>query len=106
MNYVLLMRQSGEGCDYTIGCGYKWLQFSAEHIEEATARAKQTVRDHGWRGDGVSEALLVPASELVNLGTLLDVEDTQAESDADQATLQQKELADRKAYEELKKKFG
>lgn len=37
MKYFLWLKQSGEGCDYTIGCGSKLLEVEAETPEAAKA---------------------------------------------------------------------
>ncbi len=103
--YILLMRQAGEGCDYTIGCGYKWQPFLAESTEGAIEKAKQIVRDHGWGDDRATEAVLVPASDLVDLAPLLDAEDAQAKVAEAAIAAERKELAERETFERLKKQF-
>jgi hypothetical protein len=39
MKFYLWMRQSGDGCDYTIGCGQRLVKLEAETIEQARVAA-------------------------------------------------------------------
>ncbi len=104
--FCLVMRQSGEGCDYTIGCGFRWEILHADTPEEALSSAKGVVLYHGWSKDGVSEAFLLPADAMVNLGPLLDAD--RAEEAAERAASDRAaaEAAERSEYERLRGKFG
>lgn len=106
MMYLLLMRQPGQGCDYTIGCAQKWQLFSSTP-ETVFVEAKQMVRDHGWGGRDprVSEAYVIPAEGLVNLAPMLNAEDEAERERVAQQEHQQKETDERAAYERLKQKF-
>ena len=41
MNYVLIAKQKGIGCDCTIGCGISYHEFEAEDDVDAVAKAKE-----------------------------------------------------------------
>jgi hypothetical protein len=43
MKYIAILRQDGEGCDYTIGCGVNTIQFEAENALEAGKKLKLIV---------------------------------------------------------------
>jgi len=43
MIYYALIKQVGEGCDYTIGCGRNWKRLEATTLEEATQEALTSV---------------------------------------------------------------
>ena len=38
-NWICVMVQDGEGCDYTIGCGYRIKTFDAPDLDSAKAKA-------------------------------------------------------------------
>lgn len=39
MKFLVCEKQSGEGCDYSIGCGMKYSLIEADSIEEAQEQA-------------------------------------------------------------------
>ena len=41
--YILVIKQKGEGCDYTIGCGQTSVLLNASSYEEAKQESKQTI---------------------------------------------------------------
>ena len=40
MQFALWLKQEGEGCDYTIGCGNKLVQLRSQTVEEAHEESK------------------------------------------------------------------
>lgn len=46
LKYVVIMKQKGDGCDYTIGCGINFEIFEAENAGDAMMKAKEL-----WLGD-------------------------------------------------------
>jgi hypothetical protein len=104
--FCLVMRQSGEGCDYTIGCGFRWEIVHADALEEALSFAKDTVLSHGWGPDCVSMAFLLPADGMVDLGPLLDADKAAEAAEAASRDRISSEARERAEYERLKGKFG
>lgn len=49
--YALLLRQNGEGCDYTIGCGLRVHPLHATTVEAARAEAIALFKDDEYRLD-------------------------------------------------------
>jgi hypothetical protein len=47
MRFVLLMKQRGEGCGYMIGCGYRYVFFDAEDMDDALYKARMPRQDGG-----------------------------------------------------------
>lgn len=77
MKFCLVTKQRGEGCDYTIGCGYRWEFFEVGPSESAVDVAVARVREQGWRDTSenhVNQAFLVPADDLVDLAPFLDAD--------------------------------
>lgn len=68
MKFIAILRQEGEGCDYTIGCGVNTIQFEAENALEAGKKLKLIVFEnynhdeaklkslHYYQVDGTYEA--------------------------------------------------
>lgn len=55
MKYFLYRRQSGEGCDYTIGCGSKLEQLEAISMAEAIDQVVGLTSEN-WKDDLVEDA--------------------------------------------------
>jgi hypothetical protein len=49
MKFLILFRQSGEGCDYTIGCGRAWIEVDADDASGADAAVMRWLEDRGDR---------------------------------------------------------
>jgi len=47
MKFYLWLKQSGEGCDYTIGCGQRLVLLNAETMEQARTEADKTMEYYG-----------------------------------------------------------
>lgn len=109
MKRFVLIQKSGEGCDYSIGCGLAWEIVEAEDRATAVEKLLHIAvhgEDGGWFNEyqeneifnawlfevpyGVPEAML-PVSDWRDLWLNLRAADTDAE---------------RAEYERLKKKFG
>ncbi len=103
MSYYLYMNQSGEGCDYTIGCGQKLLALKASTIEEAIEEAIEEVDHH--LSEEVPDVLL-----LKSTGVFLSamVEKRRAEHDKQVILNEAKkqEVIDRAELTRLKAKLG
>lgn len=67
MAYFLYMKQSGEGCDYTIGCGAKLVRLDAENVVDARALALAAFEDYGIDGEerSLSEACIMEIAQDV-----------------------------------------
>lgn len=72
--FMAVMKQHGEGCDYTIGCGMKYVELKAWNEGEALQELKHLVigddKDYegGYTGDSkLEEAFIVKVAAQVNL---------------------------------------
>jgi hypothetical protein len=117
--YVCLIRQSGEGCDYTVGCGYKFFTIEAEDqdkafeivinklsfAEYASGEADPSYYCKGGESEFAYWRLIEVTSEYDLLPELQGWQTAfNAEKMADSQT--KKDAEDRAKYEELKRKFG
>lgn len=69
MKFLLILKQSGEGCDFTIGCGIRLetIEISATLIKEEYVK-NHILENYSGKGDyALSEALLVPIEYIEHL---------------------------------------
>ena len=112
--YILLERNEGEGCDYTIGCNQRWSFFRAESKEKAIEHvigAKPTNGDDyedNLRPYLEREELLIVTDEGKVIDLLPIVHEYEAEYKAleEEAQRLKREAAERADFERLSKKFG
>jgi hypothetical protein len=108
IKYILLMKEAGEGCDYTIGCTYRHVFIEAEDDKDATEKAKQILHDYGTIKD--SERLL-EEFEVFKLGdSLCDISDYEnwvayANRELEAEVVQEQEDHERAEYLRLHSKF-
>ena len=57
--FALWIKQEGEGCDYTIGCGNKLITLSTDDITEAETKAKEFIEENTYAEQQFETALLV-----------------------------------------------
>lgn len=72
MKGALLVRQKGQGCDYTIACGKAWFVIEGEQPADVTLNALKYLEDEGFCSDGEREldiVLLVSDGAELNLLT-------------------------------------
>lgn len=46
MNYIAVLQQFGEGCDYTIACGTQMVPLKAATPDEAIAECKELLKEY------------------------------------------------------------
>ena len=125
MKFVVLLKQAGEGCDYTIGCGYRYEFFEAKDMDDALWKVRtknredyddDSLRIWGHEADEMKQAVILPAEAMVDaLRTLSkreEKENRERERQEDERERLEKEAAatereaeERANYERLKKKF-
>lgn len=101
--YMLTMYQGG-GCDYTIGCGYRFETFSCLP-EEAVDKAIQMVEDFGGE-DTIEEAYLyvieADATDILDELAGRNIQEQEEEAERQKLAKLKEERAE---YERLKEKF-
>jgi hypothetical protein len=105
MKYIAILRQEGEGCDHSIGCGVNTIQFEAENYIEAGKKLKLIVFEnynhddarlkslHYYQIDGTYDA---DVKKWYEEFAILNREKKEKE----------KELAERMELQRLVKKYG
>lgn len=103
MSYKAYLKQSGEGCDYTIGCGRTVIDIDANTVEEALHKLRCTVIEQ-YTGEQELESC-----ELYEIREVI-ICDVQKWYDADKELVANEERCkldkqERLEYERLKAKF-
>jgi hypothetical protein len=85
MKYLLAIRGTGEGCDYTIGCNQKILTIEAENLEDALVQAEEYYIQRG--GPEYIESI-----SICDILAELDVERVWAERLREEEELEEEDL--------------
>jgi len=103
MKYILTMFQEG-GCDYTVGCGYKWILFEAPSREKAVEQALETVEDYGGseRFENIS---LKEYDYNVNILEMLKMRENADKIALEKEFEERVEKEERETLAQLKKKY-
>ena len=109
MIYLLHEVQDGEGCDYTIGCGYRLTQLDADTMAGAIAEATGLDR-HG------SPRIQTSGEQRIKCATIYEVAaehsidiralDAERKFVAVASLREEREASERAEYERLKGKYG
>lgn len=101
--YAAVVKESGEGCDYTIGCAEKTFPLAAATLEEAKREIAALLQDgYGYpdRDGGLEHVLIVTVGEVMTQDAVYALMESDEEVE-DGATAERRRL-----YESLKKEFG
>lgn len=115
MKFIALLKQSGEGCDYTIGCGRTWIDFESQDRQQALEYLKSKIigksdqgYTSGWDGEfwgdsRLSEVTLIEVGEVV----IIPIGEWYADAlnQSHKLSLEIGKYERRKKYEELKPEF-
>lgn len=109
MQYLVIFKQAGEGCDYTIGCGMNYEIMEADSIEDLKEQitfpdGKEEYSRFHNTDIYFSEIIVVPFDKTEPL----DIEELmKMAKEVDETFDNEKELsADEAEFERLKKKLG
>lgn len=118
--YAVVIKQNGEGCDYTIGCGMQTVELKSTTREEALREARMIVQGtpDGDYEYGFADTMLIDYdhtttsriqyAKLVQIEEDLPVAQWHAELLAAHRRSQEEstEAKERAEYERLRNKFG
>ena len=115
MKFLAIFEQKGDGCDYTIGCGTRVIEFEASNIAEAlhqVGRLDDAAPDYslgyfGAEEGGESEmkrVRVVAAEDCRQLDLIAIYAERRCRAQHAQRDAQDE--ADRREYERLKQKYG
>jgi len=119
MKFVCIMEQSGQGCDYTIGCGMTYFILEATTADEATTELIKRLSYEDYESGDVDPAYHCEGGEQeISAWRLFEVNQEydllpilhqwKKDFDAKENAIEkaEQEAKDRAKYEELKRKFG
>ncbi len=100
--YALYLKQDGEGCDYTVGCGAALIPLKATEREAACAEAEMQIADLTHSECTFTRALLIDMHHVEEASPLIKrVEARRAE-----AAAKRTQDAKRAELERLKRELG
>ena len=103
--YKAYLKQDGEGCDYTIGCGQTLIDIEAENIKDAKIQLKEIIADEYNNDECRLETV-----EIYEISWFIDFDIQhfyeQLEKMQELANNKLKDESDILEYERLKIKFG
>lgn len=116
MSYIAFLKQEGEGCDYSIGCGYDLIELTADNHEKAIEELKKEIigefindEDYiGFEGGFNDERKLAKVTlyeVTVKESIPVDVWYKEAMQAEKQAKNDQKSAREKAEYERLKTKY-
>ena len=103
--YIAYLKQDGEGCDYTIGCGRTVIDIEAANMEEATNKLVEKIKEeYSYEEGRLKSAVLYEVLQL----HMLDTKELYKRIDNSQYEREsaEKEEKERQEFERLKAKFG
>jgi len=104
MEYKAYLKQSGEGCDYTIGCAQTVINIEATSMEEAKQKLTTTIIE-----EYNNDERILDSAELYECNEVfaMPIDDIYAkvEQFEQQEKQKQQEETERREYERLKNKF-
>jgi hypothetical protein len=105
MKFVAYLKQIGDGCDYTIGCGQKLIGLDAQTWAEARAEMRKLLADNYSHDESRLETVTIYE---VKTAERVPVDDWYAEieDEEDQAQEARDKENRRREYERLKREFG
>jgi hypothetical protein len=105
MKYLLLLKQTGNGCDYMIGCGmlFEEIELSSD-IKEASKEASEYIREE-HADTSFKEVLLVPTEHVVDVLYELNKQDQMAQALEQQKACTKAEQQERAELQRLKEKY-
>lgn len=109
MNFLAHIRQTSEGCDYTIGCGEMAWSFEANSWDDAVAQLKREVVGDGddhpgfWDEKKLNQVSLVQVMRMERMPSGYWY--GEATANRSEIERQEKEAEERQMYEQLRKKY-
>lgn len=103
--FICFIKQDGEGCDYTIGCGLNLLQLKSTNMDDAIQEMKDIIKEeynHYESKLGFCTVYEVSETHKLNVKGYYN----QLESEKFELKKKLQEEKERQEFERLKKKFG
>ncbi|MFW6225939.1 MAG: hypothetical protein ACOC3V_03185 [bacterium] len=103
--YISFIRQEGEGCDYTIGCGINLIKLKSTNMDDATQEMKEIIKEqYNYSEAYLEKCTIYEVTDSFKLNTKDVYSELKKEKEYEKK--KQEEEKERKEYERLMKKFG
>lgn len=102
MKYYGYLKQEGEGCDYTIGCGEHLISLKSTNGDDALIELRNEIEENYSEERSLQKVILFSSAIEVDVKSIYR-EMRQRESDANQ---KRQHIKDMEEFERLKKKLG
>jgi len=105
MKYKAYLKQDGEGCDYTIGCGQIVVEINASNIDEAKQTLTELISENYSQSDErIVSCDLYEINEVftIDVGGIYSHKEILEEEQKQKQTLEE----DKKEFERLKAKLS
>lgn len=102
MKYYAYLKQKGEGCDYTIGCGQLLTTLEAKSDDDAREKLASLVKEEYQGEFELSSVLLFKEPISFNLKDVYD----KSKASKEEETTKRQHIKDMDEFEKLKKKLG
>lgn len=103
MKYYAYLKQEGEGCDYTIGCGNTLITLNAENDKNAKEKLKEIIiEQYSERESMLEKAILFKETIDFDLKSVYD--DVKSKKEDEKKSRQH--IKDMEEFERLKRKLG
>ena len=111
MKFLLVAKQNGEGCDYTIGCGKQFKFIEAPNEQEAIRQVIEIEDEcsphvYGKRTDEFTEIYLVRCDHVIDILPILEKAQAEFDNKIEDKERAETEAEERAQLEKLQKKYG
>jgi len=103
MKYYAYLKQKGEGCDYTIGCGNTLIKLNAKNDSEAKEKLKETIIEEYSGSESMLEKVIL-FKETIDFDLKSVYDDLESKKESEKTKRQH--IKDMEEFEKLRKKLG
>ncbi len=109
--FIAWLKQKGEGCDYTIGCGFELVELQSQSLDAARLELENIILGEDGNGSYTQESgRELSEAHLYEVNSKhimpLDIWYQEHNKKQQQAALKYMEEQEHKEFERLQKKFG
>lgn len=101
MKYYAYLKQKGEGCDYTIGCGNTLIDIEAKNDDEARAKLSEIIKEEYIDDTTLSKVILLKGEIQFDLGKVY----SELRQERDTENSKRQHIKDMAEFERLKNKL-
>lgn len=104
MIYKAYVKQEGDGCDFTIGCGLAVVELDAENLEDAQKKLTNEIKETFHGNQKLEFAQIFEIAQVIDLNLEKVYQELKEEQEKEKQ--RKKEELEHKQFLYLQKKFG